>query len=221
MRYIAVIGDIVDSRKLQNRGEVQKNLKRVLEEVNEKYDGVIASKFMITLGDEFQGLLLPDADVMDIIFGVELEMYPVRLRFGVGLGEMWTEIDRDMPLGADGPAYHRARTAIERIKRQEKANEAVGTNISVMPFDGCDYDVLINTALSLCYAIRSKWTARQWEIIRCYAVCGASQAEAAKKLGIAQSNVSRALINSGYYTYFDGIFKVGHILRKMGIDQNV
>ena len=44
--YIAVIGDIKNSRNIKNRGEVQKKLNGVLEEVNERYAEDLSSKFV-------------------------------------------------------------------------------------------------------------------------------------------------------------------------------
>ena len=53
--YIAIIGDIKKSKKLNNRNTVQNVFKKVLNNINEKYSKDISSKFMITLGDEFPG----------------------------------------------------------------------------------------------------------------------------------------------------------------------
>ena len=55
--YFAIIGDIIASKTISNRSEVQNHLKRILDQVNEEYKSNIASRFSITLGDEFQGLL--------------------------------------------------------------------------------------------------------------------------------------------------------------------
>ena len=57
-QYIAIIGDIKNSRKIDNRKEVQTKLNGVLDEINQTYCEEIAAGFLITLGDEFQGLLL-------------------------------------------------------------------------------------------------------------------------------------------------------------------
>ena len=97
--HIAIIGDIKDSRKIANRSEVQSRLKMVLDGINHGYDDDIASKFIITLGDEFQGLLCEGSNTMKIISEIEMKMHPIRLRFGVGIGEITTEIDKEMALG--------------------------------------------------------------------------------------------------------------------------
>lgn len=58
-------------------------MKSVLQEINLKYENDISSKFMITLGDEFQGLLCNGANVMHIITEIEQKMYLIKMRFGV------------------------------------------------------------------------------------------------------------------------------------------
>lgn len=118
--FIAIIGDIKKSRELEKRQEVQNKLKIVLEEINEKYLEDISAKFLITLGDEFQGLLFDGRNILKIIREIQMSLYPVELRFGIGIGKITTEIDTDRALGADGPGYYNARKAIEILKINEK-----------------------------------------------------------------------------------------------------
>ena len=55
--YAAIVGDIINSKKIPNRQEAQKELQSVLNEINSKYKEAIASKFTIVRGDDFQGLI--------------------------------------------------------------------------------------------------------------------------------------------------------------------
>ena len=103
---IAVLGDIKNSRNIKNRGAVQKKLNGVLEEVNERYAEDLSSKFVIKLGDEFQGLLCRGANKLQIIFEIERRMYPVKIRFGIGVGRITTDVIKEMSIGADGPGYY-------------------------------------------------------------------------------------------------------------------
>ncbi len=57
--YVTIIGDIRASRKLEHRNQSQMTLHAVLEELNTAYTDSIASRFVITLGDEFQGSIQP------------------------------------------------------------------------------------------------------------------------------------------------------------------
>ena len=74
--FVAIIGDMKDSRHLENRKEVQTHLQKILNQVNKKYEKDIASRFLITLGDEFQGLLYTGKDVLRIISEIRIQLYP-------------------------------------------------------------------------------------------------------------------------------------------------
>ena len=115
---IAIIGDIRKSRLLPERKEVQDKLKMVLDEINLKYEGDISAKFLITLGDEFQGLLSNGKYALKIIQEIRMQLCPTEVRFGIGVGKITTEINTDMALGADGPGYYNARDAIEILKKK-------------------------------------------------------------------------------------------------------
>ena len=67
MSYIAMICDIKNSRNLNNRLEVQLQLIDVLKKCNEKFKDFIISPFIITIGDEWQGLLSEYTSYNDII----------------------------------------------------------------------------------------------------------------------------------------------------------
>ena len=118
--YIAVIGDLVASKKISDRRAVQEKLGAVLSGINASYSKDLASRFMLTLGDEFQGLLLAGAHTVAIVEKIEREMHPTMVRFGIGVGRITTAIDRHLPLGADGPAYYYARQMIDELKTAEK-----------------------------------------------------------------------------------------------------
>lgn len=127
--FIAIIGDIRNSKELPARKVVQDRLKTVLDTINAKYEAEIVSDFLITLGDEFQGLLTGGKNILRIIEEIKKELYPVELRFGIGIGQITTEINTEMALGADGPGYYNARKAIEQLKENEKKNKAILSDI--------------------------------------------------------------------------------------------
>lgn len=211
--YIAIIGDIVNSKRLDDRNTVQMKLNSLLKNINLKYTDSIASNFMITLGDEFQGLLKYGNNIMDIISEIEIEMHPVKLRFGIGIGSIVTEINRELPLGADGPAYHNARKVIEELKKLEKRYMANYSNIMIASEgDNLNIDMLLNSVFSLCFTIRNKWTDRQREIIFSYIKNEKNQYEAAEKLEIGQPSVNKALNSSGYYSYQRAVETIDKVL---------
>jgi len=213
--YFAVIGDIVGSKKTQEREIVQQKLSSALNRINSMYKENIASKFMITLGDEFQGLLRNGNYLMEIIEKIEIEMHPVRIRFGIGVGRIVTDINPDLPLGADGPAYYNARRMIDEIKSSEKKKMEPKTNMKIMIEGNEDISQFINTIFALNTAIKSRWTDRQREVIATYMDNKGTQLEIAQKLSIHQSNVQKALSNSYFYNYQQALDTVTKILANL------
>lgn len=220
--YVAIIGDIVQSKKIQDRNQSQKNLKSILDDINLCYSDDIASKFMITIGDEFQGLLKYGKNTIEIIRKIEIKMHPVEIRFGVGIGEITTDINREMPLGTDGPAYYNARKSIENLKNVEKKNRMLESNIMITSADdNPPVDLLINSILSLCTTIKSKWTDRQREIAIDSILNGDNQVKAAERLGIKQSSVQKGLSNAGYYSYKSAMETVSKALSEIMVVEHV
>lgn len=202
MNYTAIIGDIKESKMIENRGMVQEKLKHVLERVNENYHADISAKFTITLGDEFQGLLNRNEYLLAIIKDIQREMYPVRLRFGIGIGEIHTDIFYEAAIGADGPAYYAARAMIEELREQERKyrRQAADIRISIYNLE-CFEITEINTILALMKIIEDGWSEKQRYTIWDMAQNGGSQEECAKRMRTTQSTVARRLADGNYITY--------------------
>lgn len=183
--YLAVIGDLVDSKKIAERKSVQNKLESAIENVNRKYSQCIMSKFLITLGDEFQGLLKPTDQIFDIITDIVEVLEPVQIRFGVGYGSITTNL-HNVALGMDGPAFYLAREAIEEAHRF-KGHMIVFRNQSPN-----DSNLAVPTVLMLLSQIRNLWSPKH-KLIHAYTRAGMSQIQIAAKLKITQSAVSQAI----------------------------
>ncbi len=214
--YLAMIGDIKDSRKLDNRRYVQKKLELVLEEINEEYAKDISSRFLITLGDEFQGLMCNGANAMNIISKIERIMYPVRIRFGVGVGEITTEIKKEMSIGADGPGYYNARRAIEYLKDNEKRKQINAADVR-LEVDSINQEttIMINTILSLMTMLKESWSDRQRQIIFDMLEHQDSQLKVAERLDIKQPAVQKSLAKGKYYAYKNALDTIGKALEEI------
>ena len=211
--FVAVIGDIKDSRHLENRKEVQVHLQEILDRLNEKYKDHIVSIFLITLGDEFQGLLRSGEHILDMVNEIRMEMYPVRLRFGIGFGQITTDIKSEMALGADGPGYYRAREAVELLKEREKKNRPVLAELCLrLDEKDQEKEVLLNTVFDLMYVVESGWTERQRETIWDMLLYGDGQQNTARRLSISQPTVQKALAAGSYYTYENALKNAAKIL---------
>ena len=217
--FVAIIGDMKDSRHLENRKEVQTHLQKILNQVNKKYEKDIASRFLITLGDEFQGLLYTGKDVLRIISEIRIQLYPVCLRFGIGFGKITTDIRAEMALGADGPGYYRAREAVEQLKEREKRNRPGPSDICLkMDEKDRGTEVMLNTIFNLIYVVEKGWTIRQREIIWDMFLYEDGQQNTARRLNISQPTVQKALAAGGYYTYENALKNAAEILGEIKHD---
>lgn len=217
--YFAIIGDIKRSKELKERNVIQKRMNSILEEINEEYAEYIAARFLITLGDEFQGLLKNGDMVFPIIKKIQRKMDPITLRFGIGIGEINTEINPEMALGADGPGFYMARKAIDILKAEEHKYEAYVPEIKIEVDGEEEGSKLLNTVISLMELVEKRWTARQREIILDTMDHQDGQKATAKRLQITQSSVQRALAGGSYYAYREAENTLNSILSKMKVEK--
>ena len=203
--YLALIADVIDSKMVQERLDLQKQVEKTLQKMNELFGDYLASRFTLTLGDEFQALLEVDAPVFQIIDTLRSELSPTQLRFGIGLGEIVTAIDPLQSIGADGPAYWNARAAINLVHQKNDYG-----NTQIYFSSGNDSkDLLVNALIASGEAIRSGWRGSQEEILldllkRFVYSENFSQQELARSLDINPSALSKRLKSSSIRVYLRG-----------------
>lgn len=203
--YLALIADVIDSKMVQERLDLQKQVEKTLQKMNELFGDYLASRFTLTLGDEFQALLEVDAPVFQIIDTLRLELNPTQLRFGIGLGEIVTAIDPLQSVGADGPAYWNARAAINFVHQK---NDYGNTQIYFSSGKE-NQDFFVNALIASGEAIRSGWRDSQEEILlnllkRSVYSESFSQQDLAQSLAINPSALSKRLKSSSIRVYLRG-----------------
>ena len=203
--YLALIADVIDSKMVQERLDLQKQVEKTLQKMNELFGDYLASRFTLTLGDEFQALLEVDAPVFQIIDTLRLELNPTQLRFGIGLGEIVTAIDPLQSVGADGPAYWNARAAINFVHQK---NDYGNTQIYFSSGKE-NQDYFVNALIASGEAIRSGWRESQEEILlnllkRSVYSETFSQQDLAQSLAINPSALSKRLKSSSVRVYLRG-----------------
>lgn len=193
-RYIAVIADMVRSRDLSRvqRRRLQEQFNALIANLNRDYRAAIASRFVITLGDEFQGLLNSAAAIPDLLWQLEQDFAERKLRVGIGLGGLDTPLQK-VAINIDGPALHLARSAIEDARKSHSLGGV---------FRGFgELDNILNGIARVLWFQRSRWTPSQRKIASLLRQ-GMAQVEIAKKLRITRQVVSKQVLAAGCVQYF-------------------
>ena len=141
----------------------------------------------------------------------------IEIRIGIGIGEITTEINSEMAIGADGPGYYKAREAIEKLKNNEQRNKIPSSDIRIeIEDDTHSISSMLNTIFSLMSVIRKDWSDRQREIIWDFDRNKESQSKCAERLNISQSSVQRSLANGNYYAYKSAKETINNVLKEIG-----
>lgn len=190
-RYVALIGDLVGSRRLatEDRNRTQIELAELLGELDAVAGGDLASRFVITVGDEFQGLLTRAGPLPTLLNRIATAGLPARIRLGIGRGRLDTP-RLPTAIGMDGPCFHRARAALEESERQR-------SDRTVFRGFGAALDRVLFGLAAGTDEIRDRWTPRQ------SAVAGAlrrlrNQNAVATELGVTPQAVSKHAAAAGW-----------------------
>lgn len=187
--FVALIGDIRGSRELDDRQETQQEFKRVVDALNDHIpDRSIASPFTVTTGDEFQVLLTDAAPAVDAAVSASDRFHPVRLRFGLGRGELDTDVNPTQSIGMDGPCFHRARRAINAAREDGAWLRVAGWS--------SDFERQIDAMFDLVQCVREDWTDRQAQFAMALEE-ESTQKRVAERYNVAKSTVSESL-NAGH-----------------------
>jgi hypothetical protein len=178
--YCAIIGDINRSRSLSGRAKVQRRFASGVETINREFKNAIASRFLVTLGDEFQGLLRTPDESYSLVRRFQEVMDPVPFTFGVGIGSLSTPL-RPEALGMDGEAFHRAREALREAKRRRRTLH--------YSFDG-ENEPVVNALVAVMDLAWLRLTPRQRQIVRF--LKEHTQKEVARRLRISVQSISRS-----------------------------
>ncbi len=205
--FLALIGDLQASRASENRSLLQQRLETGLQRINRRHAADRAARFVVTLGDEFQGLLHEPRALMRLITSLDESLRGLAIRYGVGWGGLSTPLKPDA-IGMDGPCFHAARAALQRSKREKRW-------LTVCGF-GDEEDTILNSLFGLMGALRSQWTVRQTEAVATRRRTKTLK-EAARMLDIQEPTLHKALKAAHYTTLCEAEKAMATLLERFAI----
>lgn len=154
MKYAAVMFDIIESRRYHERYDVQNILMNSISYLNYIYSNNIKKEVICSAGDEFQGLFYDLQSAFLYIRKLQLLIYPIKIRCGIGYGEIKYDEENWDSTAFDGDAYYLSRDAINSILK--KKNNAICFNTA------SQFDKYLNV---FCVS-NSETKSRQSQIVR-------------------------------------------------------
>jgi hypothetical protein len=204
---VAVIGDVVRSKQLEpsERAAVQSALERVMLDTNSRYRDAVLADFLITLGDEFQGMVRQPEAIPEIVQNLREQLPKTRFRIAVSHGELTTPL-KPVALGTDGPVWHAARRLLDEWRKAKR--DGVG-------FIGfAQDDVVLNGIAAL---LTYHWTHledSQREILTALRDQSDARKQVAERIGISQQALSNRAQSAGWREYDAGMTAWRAVLRR-------
>lgn len=186
---MVVIADIVNSRGVTDRANLQNRLRKALQEVNSSSQS-IHSPCTITLGDEFQALYGDAAGLFADLWHIKRGIHPEVMRVSLSLGRIDTSIVTDSSLGMDGPAFHAARDNLVQMKKDSGLITIAGISEKLSG--------LVNGSIRLLFSNAGSWNTNRLGIQE-KLLKNDSISEISDSLGISKSavyqNIKQASLN--------------------------
>ena len=190
MKRVCVITvDLRKSRMLADREAIQRDILNLIKELNSRFKSDILAEFMMTLGDEFQGVLKSPKKALEVFRYIKKKL-PASFYCGVGVGGIDTPLS-NKPSEMDGPAFHRSRDALDEAKKKKLD--------IVVKSGNHELDSLVNILMKLTLYIRGRWSKRQREIIEYIESReGIMEKEVAKHFNVSRQYISKVIKESGW-----------------------
>lgn len=190
-KYLVTIGDVISSRKVKKRNDLQNMLLDVFNDLNiPEQKNHLISPYTITLGDEFQAVYQKaDRLFLDSICILE-KTFPQKIRFSFGIGEISTDINQEQSIGMDGSAFYFAREGIVNLKEQRG-----NYKFNIRGLEDPELEILFNNTLYIFSNLLEGWNKNRYYILR-NTMEGKAVKEIAKELKLTDTAV--------YMNIYDG-----------------
>lgn len=203
---VAVIADIVGSRRLADRGAAQRILDTAIAQVEEALP-LAARRLHPTVGDEQQGLYDSLDDALASLLLLQLSLPDgLECRFGLGIGDVGTFASASGDL-QDGPGWWAAREAIEIVHlKQQRAAPSARTWVVATDDEDAGMHAEVrhaNAYLLVRDQLVSAMNERARRLTRGRCL-GVTQRVLATSEGISQSAVSQSLSSAGSSAVVEG-----------------
>jgi len=199
-----VVGDVVDSRTIDSREQLERDLGDAVAHVNDAFEDIVADFARLKGVDEIGGVLETPANAYGVVRSITERVHPVSIRFAVVFGSVDIAPTSSDVARMDGPAFHRADELLGRIETEGRligldidTDGGHGGSDSAGLSHGDDFLLcgLLADHVDLLQLWKARWTDRQLELVRAYRSLG-SVVAVADEFEVTPQTVSDSLRRS-------------------------
>lgn len=151
-----------------------------------KRKDLILTDITISRGDELQVVCKNIYEIPYILRCIRYYLRPLKIRVGVGIGGINTDLDEESSWNMNGEAFYNARQALEILSYDKEAK-----NKTHFVTGNCEHDLILNTMYILMDTIMDKWTDAKWNATFLYDEYKKYE-NAAIKLGVSPEAVRKS-----------------------------
>jgi len=126
-KRIALVADIVASRRIDERIAFDDRLVRCLTDLSDHNPHILSPYTLI--GDEVQAVFSGAASLFRDAVAILSTIHPVKMRFSYGVGTLIKPINPEQAIEMDGPAFYRARDGVNALKETGHLFTVVGDDV--------------------------------------------------------------------------------------------
>ena len=183
---------------------------RILASVSHRHAATraISRPYTVTAWDEFQSVADDVSGVPGIVLDLRLAFAPLQLYAGIGFGPVsgWRS-DKPMNEALHGPAFERAREAIDAVK----AGGGKYPRLTAFRTGAGDRDAALNLVYRLHDTLIQQISPRQWETMAAASEAD-SQEALARRFQVEPSTITRNLRRGHYWQLRDTALILGEQL---------
>ena len=180
-----LLGDVVDSRKIENRTAFDKKLQESLSAATRMFGNAFVLPLQAWKGlDEVAAVLATPYELYPLLSVIQDRVAPQKFRFVLAEGSIDVMPQNGDVREADGSAFHGAAESMQQLKRE-------GLLFSCKTGNAL-WDTAYSTQVNLLLLLKDDWTERQRSIYTAYVKSG-RQEEVAATLQVTQQTVSKTL----------------------------
>ena len=181
-KRVALVADIVGSRKIQERITFDGRLVKCLKDLSNRNPHILSPYTLI--GDEIQAVFSGGNLLFRDAASILSTIHPVKMRFSYGVGTLIKPINPEQAVEMDGPAFYRARDGVNLLKETGYLFTVVGEDVPRVD--------LVREALNLVSHEMEEWNENRLRTLAMRQE-GVAVKEIANELGISDKAVYKTI----------------------------